>query len=128
MERRPEEVQTASATEVHKKPRPTHYIAAAALLAVGCAAGWLFATLRMYSNWERGIAPEANAYYALVGVGFILLGCSGLIRAGSVTKRIIAVGVLGLGLGAVVQYVQLGAAFIDFWWWTLMPGNLATWG
>lgn len=128
MEVGPEELQTVSEAEVPRKPRSTHYIAAVALLATGYAVGWLLASLQMYSNWERGIAPDANAYYAIVGVLFTLLGFSGLIRSGSFKKRIIAVGIFGLGLGAVVQYVQLGTAYIDFWWWTFTPGDLATWG
>jgi hypothetical protein len=128
MEIGPEGVQSVSETEVPRKLRPTHYIAAVALLGIGYAVGWLLASLQMYSNWERGIAPEANAYYAIVGVLFILLGCSSLIRSSSLTKRIIAVGVFGLGLGAMVQYVQLGTAYIDFWWWTFVPRDLAAWG
>jgi hypothetical protein len=74
MEIGPEGVQSVSETEVPRKLRPTHYIAAVALLGIGYAVGWLLASLQMYSNWERGIAPEANAYYAIVGVLFILLG------------------------------------------------------
>jgi hypothetical protein len=127
MEIGPEGVQSISETEVTRKLRPIHYIAAVAFLAIGYAVGWLLASLQMYSNWERGIAPEANAYYAIVGVLFILLGCSSLIRSSSLTKRIIAVGVFGLVLGAVVQYVQLGTAYIDFWWWTFAPRDLAAW-
>jgi len=112
----PEDVQSNFETVVAGKDRLVHYLAVGSLLIIGCAVGWMFATLQMYSNWRRGIAPEANVYYAFAGVLFILLGGSGIIRSGWSMKRAISAGVLGLGLGAVVQYVQLGMAYIDFWW------------
>jgi hypothetical protein len=114
MESGAEDVQSASETEAPNKARPLHYIAAAALLAIGYTLGWSLSTLRMYSNWARGVAPDSNVYYAIVGFVSILVGGTDLIRLGSRTKRIIAAGVLGLGLGAVVQYCQLGTAYIDF--------------
>jgi peptidoglycan/LPS O-acetylase OafA/YrhL len=116
MESEPEDAQSTSKTESPSKSRPFHYIAAIALLAIGYAVGWFLATLRMYSNWNRGVAPDSNVYYAIVGVFFVLLGGVGLIKSSSRTKRVIATGVLGLGVGAVVQYFQLGTAYIDFMW------------
>ena len=116
MEIEPEGLESNLETGVLRKNRLKHYLAVAALLALGCAVVWFLASLQMYSNWERGIAPEANVYYATVGCLFILLGGSGPVRSGSLTKRVIAAGVFGLGLGAFIQYIQLGTTYIDFWW------------